>query len=84
MDFRANRKWGRDEKRVLDEQEVVHKDGIDVEGHVDVVEIQDTSKGHVEILKIRVENRTTKTKKNKKNRKKIKSKNKIMIYSSPC
>ena len=52
---------------MLDGQEVVHKDeGADVVGHVDVVEIQDTSKGHVEILKIRVEkNRTTKQK-NKK------------------
>ena len=44
-----------------DEKEVVHRDGTDV---VDVVEIQDTSRDHVEILKIRVEkNRTTKTKK---------------------
>ena len=56
---------------MLDGQEVVHKDeGADVVGHVDVVEIQDTSKGHVEILKIRVEkNRTTKQK-NKKTGKK--------------
>ena len=35
-----------------DEKEVVHRDGTDV---VDVVEIQDTSRDHVEILKIRVE-----------------------------
>ena len=53
-----------------DEKEVVHRDGTDV---VDVVEIQDTSRDHVEILKIRVEkNRTTKTKKNKNRKNKNK------------
>ena len=54
-----------------DEKKVVHRDGTDV---VDVVEIQDTSRDHVEILKIRVEKIELQKQKNK-NRKNKKSKN---------
>ena len=49
-----------------DEKEVVHRDGTDV---VDVVEIQDTSRDHVEILKIRVEKKIELQKQKNKNRK---------------
>ena len=59
-----------------DEKEVVHRDGTDV---VDVVEIQDTSRDHVEILKIRVEKKSNyKNKKIKTGKIKIK-KAKIII-----